>query len=97
MAQRMIVILKAKKEEASKVGEILAEGARLTRQNDVGCIDYTVVQDKADPATFIFIEHWKDQKSIEAHMKAPHFIDMNKKLRGKTAGAPTLYRVEAKV
>ncbi|KAJ3339152.1 hypothetical protein HDU93_008538 [Gonapodya sp. JEL0774] len=42
-----VVILKAKKEEASKVADILAEGARLTRQNDAGCIDYTVVQDKA--------------------------------------------------
>ncbi|KXS10505.1 hypothetical protein M427DRAFT_62029 [Gonapodya prolifera JEL478] len=96
MVIRTVAVLKAKKEQAEEVGKILADGAKAVKLNEPGCIEYTLLQDKSDPAVFIFVEQWKDEAAVEAHRTAPHFIEMNKKLKGKMGGAPSIHRVEPK-
>lgn len=43
-----------------------------TRQ-EKGCIEYTLQQDNADPAIFIFYETWESAACLKRHMNSPHF------------------------
>ena len=38
-----------------------------------GCINYTLHQDNADPAVFIFYETWENKAALEGHMNSDHF------------------------
>lgn len=38
-----------------------------------GCVSYDVHVDQANPAQFYFIENWKDEGALAAHLKTPHF------------------------
>lgn len=40
---------------------------------ETGCIAYTLHQDNADPAVFLFYETWEDAASLERHMNSDHF------------------------
>jgi len=43
-----------------------------TRKED-GCIDYSLAQSPGDENSLVLIEHWRDQASLDAHCKTPHF------------------------
>lgn len=44
-----------------------------TRQ-EKGCLAYTLHQDNADPALFIFYETWESTAHLERHMTTDHFM-----------------------
>lgn len=46
-----------------------------------GCIFYTVNQDINDPTIHYFLECWKDQEALDAHMKTEHFTKIVPTLR----------------
>lgn len=46
-----------------------------TNAFDPGCIKYELCRDMNDPSHFIMLEEWEDQKSLDAHMKAEHFVN----------------------
>lgn len=41
-----------------------------------GCVSYDVHVDQANPAQFYFIENWKDEGTLAAHLKTPHFTKL---------------------
>jgi len=41
---------------------------------EAGCMEYHAHQDSADPSVFVMWEVWKDQASLDAHGKMPHFV-----------------------
>jgi quinol monooxygenase YgiN len=38
-----------------------------------GCINYDLYRSNADPALWMFIENWRSQEDLDAHMQSEHF------------------------
>ena len=38
-----------------------------------GNVSYTLYQDREHPGEFVLLEFWRDQESLDAHFKTPHF------------------------
>ncbi len=47
---------------------------RLTRQSreECGCLEYTLLEDREDPARLSIYERWADVAAIDAHDRTPH-------------------------
>ena len=60
-------------------------------RKEPGCITYILHQDIKNPNNFAFIEHWKDQASVDAHMRSDHFKTISPKLNAFRVGPPTIH------
>ena len=60
--------------------KIAAELVEKTNNLDDGCIKYELCRDKDDALHFIMLEDWKDQESLDKHMKSEHFITLLPKM-----------------
>jgi len=56
-----------------------------------GCMTYILHQDIKNPDNFAFIEHWKDQASVDAHMRSEHFKTIGPKLSELCIARPTIH------
>jgi len=54
---------------------ISKELVEKTNKLDSGCIRYELCRDVNDPLHFVMLEEWEDQKSLDEHMKAKHFVE----------------------
>ena len=61
---------------------VTKELVEKTNALDAGCIRYELCRDVNDPLRFIMLEEWEDQKLLDAHMKAAHFVQLVPKLQG---------------
>lgn len=52
----------------------LMDDARGSVQNEPGCLRFDVLQDNSDPNTIHLYEVYRDEKAIEAHRQAPHYL-----------------------
>ena len=73
----------------AKPGKEAALRAKLLKmiaptRNEAGCLSYDLHVNPASPAQFVFIENWKNEAVLMAHMKTPHFA------RLITNGTPAL-------
>ena len=62
------------------VKAICVECAIKTRKED-GCYSYEFLLSSEDENSGVFIELWRDQEAINAHIKTPHFITMMENLK----------------
>lgn len=78
----MVVIVAQFTVKKGMIDAFMKEVAPLiaATRKESGCIDYILHQDVKTPEDFAFIEHWKDQPSVDAHMNAPHFKEIVPKL-----------------
>jgi len=74
----------AKQEWVEAVKSELLKLVEPTRA-EAGCIDYTLHQDRVDPAVFIFHETWESEACLAEHMNAPHFMAYISAVDGKIA------------
>lgn len=88
---RVVARIVARKENADQVGEILAGLVAPTRAED-GCIDYTLLRNRADRTDFTFVEEWASDAALEAHLKRPHVVQALVKLPDLIAAAPDIRR-----
>jgi quinol monooxygenase YgiN len=69
------VILKARNsgniEQLKRLLTIQAE-ASLTEQ---GCERFEVYHSESEPEVFILVEWWRTQGDLDAHRRAPHFLN----------------------
>ena len=65
------VVLKDGKNEG--VLEALTTLHQATHQNDKGCLQYDVHQDKEKKNTYVFIEMWESEALLAEHMDKAHF------------------------
>jgi len=63
----VVAVAKVKPETRNDFAAAAEDLVRGTRRED-GNVGYTMLEAKDDPNTFIFIENWKDQAAIDAHM-----------------------------
>ena len=83
--------------KAECVEEFLAVTKELvekTNKLDAGCIRYELCRDVKDPLRFVMLEEWEDQGSLDAHMKAAHFVELVPKLGGFAAKPSELTLLE---
>ena len=83
--------------KAECVEEFLTQTKELvekTNRLDSGCIRYELCRDVSDPLRFIMLEEWEDQESLDAHMKAKHFVDIVPKFSGFTSKPSDLIVLE---
>ena len=59
-------------------------------KQDEGNIGYTFNVSIENPCLFAMIENWKDQASLDAHMKQPHFIKSMAITKECAAGETTI-------
>jgi len=59
---------------------VTRELVEKTNALDPGCIKYELCRDINDPLRFAMLEEWEDQKSLDDHMKAEHFVQLVPKL-----------------
>jgi quinol monooxygenase YgiN len=62
--------------KSEKVEEFILLAKQLvqdTRQNDIGCLRYELLQDIKDPQLLTILEEWEDQEALNKHMAAKHF------------------------
>lgn len=71
MPIRIIARFVAHPDSIETLRPILQSVVEPTR-NEVGCISYALLNNKANSAEFVFIEEWESQKAIDDHMLAPH-------------------------
>lgn len=43
---------------------------------DEGCIDYGLYGELENPEILTFLEEWKDEKSLDAHLNSNHFKEI---------------------
>jgi Uncharacterized conserved protein len=77
------LIIENEKEEANIV-KALHTVVDATRKEE-GNISYELHQDVTNPKTYVFIEVWKSQETIDSHNNSAHFLDFVKVVKGKVA------------
>ncbi len=87
----VIALIPGKPEAADAVREALSTLAAATREEE-GCVSYDLSESQAVPGTFVTVEVWKDQASLDAHMTTPHiaaaFATVGDKMAGEVAIHP---------
>lgn len=67
----VVARVKAKAEKLERVKEMLTSLVGPTRQ-EPGCVSYILHQSKDEPSSFLFLERWKSQADLDAHLQRPH-------------------------
>jgi (4S)-4-hydroxy-5-phosphonooxypentane-2,3-dione isomerase len=51
--------------------------ARASLDTEPGCHRFDVCRDPAEPGLFFLYELYDDEAAIQAHLRAPHFLQMD--------------------
>ncbi|GAA2063307.1 putative quinol monooxygenase [Williamsia deligens] len=70
----VVATISAKEGTADRVGAALRTLAEASR-GDAGCIAYEAYESASTPGTFVTVEKWESQESLDAHMAAPHVAE----------------------
>ncbi|MEO8278991.1 MAG: putative quinol monooxygenase [Ideonella sp.] len=73
----LVVEFRIKPDFIDAFAEAIVDNAKASRENEPGCRQFDVCRDTADSALFFLYELYDDEASIEAHLRSPHFLQMN--------------------
>lgn len=59
---------------------------------ETGCLRYDLLQNRADPTDFTFVEEWTTEEALNAHSKTPHIAALLKAAGPCLAGPPDIRR-----
>jgi quinol monooxygenase YgiN len=70
---------------------------RATRDDEPGCLNYTIAADPVNPSRISIVELWDSAASLEAHFRHPNFFATGDALRAapRLAGSAIKYRIDA--
>lgn len=83
----MEVLLVEFRIDASKVGAFdaaIRANAQASRRDEPGCLQFDVCRDPADPTRFVLYEVYTDEAAVQAHLRAPHFLALDRLSRDWT-------------
>ncbi|MBO0701334.1 MAG: antibiotic biosynthesis monooxygenase [Candidatus Dormibacteraeota bacterium] len=69
----IFVTLKIKPQLRERFLEVAEDDAASSVRDEPGCLDFQVLQDRADPDTYYFYEVYRDEEAFQAHGRTPHF------------------------
>lgn len=55
---------------------------QTTRENDLGCIRYELLQDMKNPQHLIMLEEWENQEALDRHLSSEHFQEAMTRFAG---------------
>jgi len=70
----LLVSIRIKAGQRDAFVTALMDDARGSVGNEPGCLRFDVLQDNADPNTIYLYEVYRDEKALEAHRQAPHYL-----------------------
>lgn len=83
-----VVARPGKVEELRAVLQGLVEPTR----KEPGCVTYELLQNKADPTDFTFVEEWSSEAALDAHLQSPHLRNARMRLPDLAAADPDIRR-----
>jgi quinol monooxygenase YgiN len=60
------------KPDQSTALQTLLRGLIAPTRAEAGCIRYDLWQDRDNPVSFVLIEEWTDEPTLERHLATPH-------------------------
>ena len=91
----ILATLKVKKEKEALFEKTFIELSKNVREIEKGNIFYQISKDREVANTYIVMEHYTDQESVDLHGKSDHFRDASKKLGECLDGAPIIKRLDS--
>ena len=91
----VLATLKVKEDKTEDFEKIFKNLSEDVRSNEEGNIFYQVAKDRENENTYLVLEHYKDQESVDAHGKSDHFRTAGAKLSECLDGAPVIKRLDA--
>lgn len=88
---RVLARVVALPEKIGEVESILRILVRETRR-EAGCVQYELLQNRDNPAEFVFIEEWANDSAIDAHFATAHMQAAFSKAAHLLASAPDIRR-----
>ena len=70
----LVVKIRVKAEYREQFLEQMQADAFGSEKHEPGCLMFNVVRDSADPNVLHLFEVYRDEKAVEAHKQAPHFL-----------------------
>ena len=86
---RVVARIIAKPSKVEDVRAILLGLVAPTRAED-GCVVYELLQNRADPTDFTFVEEWASDTAFERHHTTDHIRAAFPKLEALVAAAPDI-------
>jgi quinol monooxygenase YgiN len=90
----MVIIYGGVAVDPARVAE-LSEAAVTFQQAcraEVGCADYTLAWEVAEPNRIRLLEHWETEEAFEAHKVQPHVLAWTELISGAAIDAPAFTR-----
>ena len=94
----MICILATIKVKEGKEGlfeETFINLSKEVREKEKGNIFYQISKDRDEPLTYIVMEHYIDQESVDLHGRSDHFRAAGPKLGECIEGRPIIKHLDA--
>ena len=63
-------------------------------RREIGCYQYDLLRNPADPRDFCFVERWEDDKAFDAHAASAHLKNARGQVEGLVDGAPDVRRYQ---
>ena len=86
---RVVARITARPDTVNQVRDILLGLVAPTRAED-GCVVYELLQNRADPTDFTFVEEWAGDAAFERHHTTAHIRTAFPKLEALIAGPPDI-------
>jgi len=87
--------LKVKEEKTSEFEEVFKNLSDEVRSKESGNIFYQVAKDRENKNTYLVLEHYKDQESVDAHGKSEHFRSAGRAIGECLDGPPDIKYLDA--
>ena len=91
----VLATLKVKKEKTSEFEEVFKNLSEEVRSKESGNIFYQVAKDRENEYTYLVLEHYKDQESVDAHGKSDHFRSAGRAIGECLDGPPEIKYLDA--
>jgi quinol monooxygenase YgiN len=85
MPLSVVATISAKSEFLSEVRQALDKVVAPSRA-EAGCLQYDLHLSRDKPGSFVMIERWQDDATLDRHMATPHFAALGAALDGKVTG-----------
>lgn len=85
MLQVLVVEFHIHDEHVDAFAEAIGLNARTSLSDEPGCLRFDVCRDPADAACFYLYELYEDEAAVQAHLRAPHFLSMDRQTAGWVA------------
>ncbi|MDZ7784672.1 MAG: putative quinol monooxygenase [Halioglobus sp.] len=95
MAIGLLATIKVQKGKNKEFEQVFMELTEQVRANEPGNVFYALHRSASDPQVYKVMEQYESAEALDAHGKADHFREANKRLAGLVAGAPDLEMLEA--